>query len=91
MKSQGATCQAISSDLDSSSSSLVTLTNQDSKPPDQGHLADHKITMDKELVGNIVEVAMRRRYGEKTADFAKKVLSSMAKPAKWFVGLFKKK
>ena len=91
MKSQGTACQAISSDLDSSSSSLPTLTNQDLKPPGQSHLADHKIIMDKELVGDIVGEAIRRKYGEETAGFAKKVFCSITKPVRWFVGLFKKK
>lgn len=64
--------------------------NRNSKSFDQDHLADHKITMDKELVENLVEETMRRKYGDVGADLAKKALSSMAKPVKWFVGLFKK-
>ena len=64
--------------------------NRKSESSEQGHLADHKITMDKELVGNLVEETMRRKYGDVGADLAKKALSSMAKPVKWFVGLFKK-
>lgn len=64
--------------------------NCKSKSFDQDNLADHKITMDKELVENLVEETMRRKYGDAGANLAKKALRLMAKPVKWFVGLFKK-
>lgn len=65
-----------------------TIIQPDSKPSEQGHLVTHKINVDKELVENVVEEAMRRKFGEKaTAGLAKKTLSYIHKPGSWFVAL----
>lgn len=68
----------------------VTSSKPDSSHSDQDDLAEHEITVDEEFVEKLVEEAVRRSYGEKVADFAKAAFEYVTKPAKWFVGLFKK-